>query len=89
MMAKKDTVLSKITGHQSDGCTNSPDFNFYECCAEHDWHYSKNSDYPRFLADLELALCIIKAGHPALAILYFYSVRKFGRSYYVAMGDSS
>ncbi len=87
-MVKKDTILAKITGH-SDGCTNSPDFNFYECCSEHDWYYSKNSDEPRFIADLILSYCIYKKGHKLLAIIYFLAVRQYGKSHYIAMGDNS
>jgi len=83
MTKKTDTVVAKITGKNvSDGCTNSPDFNFYPCCAEHDWYYSNNSDIPRLHADILLFLCIYKSGHTVLALFYFYMVRKFGESHY-------
>jgi len=85
---KKNTVLAKIMG-ASDGCTHAPDFNFYDCCAEHDFYYSKNSDEPRFLADLKLAYCIYKKGHILLALIYFSFVRRFGAEHYEASGDRS
>jgi len=83
----KKTVLAKILN--SDGCTNAPDFDFYECCAEHDWHYSENSDEARFIADLRLAYCIYKKGHLLTALIYFSAVRRFGSAYYKGMGDAS
>lgn len=90
MKKKKITVLAKVTGEvNSDGCTHSPDFNFYPCCAEHDWYYSKESDVPRFMADLTLAYCIYKKGHTIKAVIYFIAVRKYGKSHYEAYGDAS
>ena len=85
---KKNTVLARIKG-KSDGCTNSPDFNFYPCCAEHDWYYGEDSDVPRFIADLILSYCIYKSGHYFLSITYFVAVRRFGRKYYKGTGDIS
>lgn len=88
-MKKNNTVLAKVLGKETDGCTNSPDFNFYPCCAEHDWYYSKNSDEPRFIADLRLAYCIYKKGHRYLSIIYFIAVRKYGEEHYEGVGDAS
>ena len=86
---KKNTVLAKVLNKKSDGCSNSPDFNFYDCCSEHDWYYGKSSDLPRFIADLILAYCIYKKGHRYLSLVYFIAVRRFGKSHYEAMGDKT
>ena len=61
----------------SDGCTYSPDLDFYDCCEEHDWHYH-TGDISRKAADKKLRECIKKKGHGMLSWVYWVAVRGFG-----------
>lgn len=70
-----DRVRSK-----TDGCSNSPDFTFSECCIEHDINYRKNPDQiTRSEADKRLRQCIGEHGLIVLPWLYWAAVRLFGR----------
>jgi len=65
----------------SDGCTYSPDFDFYHCCEEHDWYYH-TGDISRKIADKKLRECIRKKGYIILPWIYWAAVRAFGRRRY-------
>lgn len=64
----------------TDGCTWVPDFDFEEVCNEHDRAYSRGgTETDREAADSNLRDGIEKKGHPRLAKLYHWGVRKFGK----------
>lgn len=61
----------------TDGCSAAPDFNFSDCCKEHDFAY-RNGTQSRYAADWDLAKCIWHKGHPDIAIIYYLVVRAVG-----------
>lgn len=61
----------------TDGCSFVPDFNFFECCKEHDIDY-RNGRRPKLVADFKLGCCIAKKGHPGLGVLYFTGTAVLG-----------
>ena len=72
-------TLGPIFKQTTDGCTLSPDFNFTSCCQAHDAAYWRGgSCEERRKADEALRSCIIEKGHPALASLYYMTVRMTG-----------
>lgn len=72
----------KVIGKASDGCTNSPDFNFTRCCEEHDYHYSRH-DITRAEADKILRKCIQRKWKGILLPwIYWGAVRIFGRRHW-------
>lgn len=75
-----------ITGTEvwtTNGCTGVPDFDFKDCCDQHDICYciGGNAD-DRRLCDLALKECIRARGHPFLARLYYAGVRAFGSAFF-------
>lgn len=78
---------------KGDGCTNSPDLFYGECCRRHDADYTLGIDetgspLTRAEADRRLFRCMQSAGKtPILGRLlipaiYFSAVRLFGRSHW-------
>jgi len=72
-----------------DYCTKFPDKiggDYYGyCCFIHDFHYSNRPcsiPMSRFKADNRLAKCVFREKALWLAILMWFGVRIFGRSYY-------
>ena len=61
----------------SDGCTLSPDFEFYDCCYDHDvaYHFQHCS---RWAADRRLRQCIRAEGYILLPWIYWVGVRLAG-----------
>ena len=73
----KDVVVKFTT----DGCTLAPNFNFRECCEEHDQDYAKyhrTSEKNRAKSDRKLRLCIKCKGWAALSWIYWFFVRILG-----------
>ncbi len=75
-----------------DSCTGVPDFNFTECCAEHDKDYEE-ATLTRYQADKKLRLCISKKrvgfyNYRLMPWIYFAGVRVFGGSHYGKGGGS-
>ena len=65
------------------GCSYTPDFNFSDCCIEHDKAYEKGGrKWDRYIADLQLQECIKEHGHPYKAKIYYLGVRLFGRFFF-------
>ncbi len=63
----------------TDGCSMSPDFDFYYCCKDHDYAYF--TGHPKLPADWRLTKCIWKRGrwfHKLLAPVYGSFVVAFG-----------
>lgn len=49
-----------------------PEGNWHECCLEHDYAYFHGTG--KFKADLKLAWCVLKRGHPIVAPLMWLGV---------------
>lgn len=63
----------------TNGCTGVPDFNFEECCNEHDRCYCRGgTEADRLECDEQLYECIKSMGHPVLAWIYYLGVRALG-----------
>jgi bisphosphoglycerate-dependent phosphoglycerate mutase len=82
--AQKKTDLNKKV--LMDYCTASPDFNFSDCCKQHDEDYEKMT-ISRWRADKKLRRCISKKGvgfykYRILPWVYWAGVRAFGGMYY-------
>ena len=60
-----------------DGCTFSKDFNFTDCCNDHDDKYIFSIG-KRVDADREFRECIKRHGHPVISWIYWLAVRVFG-----------
>lgn len=57
----------------------APDFDFGYCCDNHDARYwSGGSAEQRKRADQAFRACIVEAGHPVTAGIYYYAVRMGG-----------
>jgi hypothetical protein len=70
--------LAQIKDFSTDGCTGSPDFDFTDCCVEHDYLYGSSLPISRKDADLSLKRCIEAKGRPGLARIYYWGVRLLG-----------
>lgn len=57
-------------------CTNAPEGNWHECCVRHDWDYAEGVN--KWVADARLAKCILKKGHPGVAIAFWVAVTVAG-----------
>ena len=79
---EKCKIITKhIIKYTTDGCTLAPDFNFKDCCEEHDQDYAENyrtSERNRAKADKKLRLCIKCRGWKYLCWVYWAFVRIFG-----------
>ncbi len=61
--AKALASLGKRVNLENDGCSSAPDFNFKECCVEHDYYYrnpEEDTGVSRGEADKRLRQCIQK-----------------------------
>lgn len=65
---------------KSDGCTLAPNFNFKQCCIEHDY-LRRYKIISKSKADKNLRECINSKGHPILAWIYWIFVRVAGVFY--------
>ena len=61
-------------------CTGWFDGVWGACCALHDAAYASGADKVR--SDLELALCVAKTGHGAMALVMLIGVSIFGWLFY-------
>lgn len=83
MFATEKSMELDREGWTTNGCTNSPDFNFEECCNNHDLCYCQGgTESDRQRCDEILGRCITKHGHPWLGRLYYNAVRKFGKDHF-------
>lgn len=64
----------------SDGCTLWFDGVWRACCDAHDVAYSAFAD--KVQSDLELALCVARTGHGAMALIMLAGVLAFGWLFY-------
>lgn len=65
-----------------DGCSMAPDFDFVQCCNNHDVRYwMGGTTSERKAADLEFRECIRNSNHRILANIYYYGVRVGGTHY--------
>ena len=75
-------ALGKRLDLSNDGCSNAPDFNFKECCVEHDFYYRNDegvTGVSRSEADKRLRKCIQKRWRlPVVPWLYWGVVRTVG-----------
>lgn len=77
-----DFVKSGLSkGYKFDGCTDSPNLNFVDCCNEHDYNYQDMS-MSRKEADDELRACMQKKGWVVLPWVYWTGVRIFGGNHF-------
>ncbi len=70
-----------VVKYTTDGCSGVPDFNFRDCCVQHDYDYAEHhreSEANRTELDAKLRLCIGCRGHKVLAWMYWAGVRSFG-----------
>lgn len=77
-----------LKGYKFDGCTNAPDLNAADCCAEHDYHY-QDLDLTRAQADKKLRKCMQKKGWIILPWIYWGAVRIFGGNHYARKQNES
>ena len=63
----------------SDGCSQSPDFQFKECCKLHDFWYTTGL-LERKEADIRLRDCIREKSNWFLSQSYYRMVRLFGKN---------
>lgn len=60
----------------SDGCSCWPDFDWAECCVEHDLIYwMGGTRLERKIADIKLKKCVTDKGHAFIGSLMYYGVR--------------
>ena len=80
--------LDIIGARNSDGCSMVPDFNFRECCVQHDMDYM-NPNMSRLRADNRMRKCI-KSKTPwwnPISLVYFAGVQALGSSRHVAFQE--
>jgi hypothetical protein len=84
--ARVDALSAKV---QADGCSDSPDLFYTDCCDEHDIAYrtgfdEDGSEITRAQADKQLFECMKKAGKTPVVgrwlvpAIYYGAVRLFG-----------
>ncbi len=62
--------------YSDDGCSCVPDFNFVQCCRDHDRaYYHGGSAEQRARADERFRQCIREKGHGVLDDVYYIGVR--------------
>ena len=75
-------ALGKRVNLENDGCSGAPDFNFKECCVEHDYYYrncQSVTGVSRAKADRLLRRCIQKHWKlPLMPWVYWTGVRVAG-----------
>ena len=70
-----------VVKYTTDGCSFAPDFNFRDCCVQHDYDYAEHyreSEAKRKEIDSEFHLCIKCRAGVVLAWIYWAAVRAFG-----------
>lgn len=70
-----------VVKYTTDGCSFAPDFNFRDCCVQHDYDYAeyhRESEEKRAKIDSDLHLCIKCRAGAVLACIYWAAVRAFG-----------
>ncbi|MDY6854751.1 MAG: FAD-binding oxidoreductase [Thermodesulfobacteriota bacterium] len=68
---------------KSDGCSCWPDWNYYECCYEHDKIYwAGGSPKERRKADIKLMDCVAEKGHEITSVLIYLGVRIGGHGWF-------
>lgn len=70
-------AIDEVKEFSTDGCSKAPEFDFLDCCLEHDFRY-KYAYGTRKRADKYLRECIKKQGHPVKAWIYWSAVRLLG-----------
>jgi len=85
--AKRHKEFGSVV-RQGDGCTMVPDFNFRDCCQQHDMGYM-NPATTRYQDDCALYKCIRSktAWWNPIAGVYFAGVRACGASRYVGFEE--
>ena len=64
---------------KSDGCSCWPDYEWMDCCVEHDAIYwMGGSRDERKKADIALQECVSQKGHPIIGKVMYYGVRVGG-----------
>lgn len=86
------TLAEKWRALRGDGCTSAPDFQYAECCRDHDRYYYFHSDalgrpITRKQADEFLRECMRRKSKTPIGAwfisnLYYYAVRVFGGKYW-------
>jgi len=72
-----DSALYKKLSAMTDWeCSSSPEGNWHDCCVVHDYDYIEGTN--KWVADFKLARCIVKKGHPGVALVYYAAVTVFG-----------
>ncbi|MCI0682761.1 MAG: hypothetical protein L0Y71_11730 [Gemmataceae bacterium] len=70
-------------GCGGSGGFNVPDFDFRECCDQHDLLYTLGGNrLDKLSADQKLRACIERRGHRLMGDVYYWGVRSFGDRYY-------
>lgn len=70
-----------VVKYSTDGCSFAPDFNFRDCCVQHDYDYAEHhreSEEKRAEIDNEMRLCIKCRAGAIVAWIYWAGVRAFG-----------
>ena len=61
---------------KSDGCSCWPDYDWADCCVEHDAIYwMGGAREERKKADMDLQKCLSQKGHPFIGKIMYYGVR--------------
>jgi hypothetical protein len=80
---KNEIMEAYKFGFTTDGCTLSPDGNWFDCCLEHDFAYWKGgTSEERKAADKKLRECMRAKGYYVLPWVYYYGVRLFGSHFF-------
>ena len=67
----------------TDGCSMWPDGAWKGCCVEHDKVYWRGGGKDeRRDADIELMACVVRNGHPFIALLLYVGVRMGGHPWW-------
>ena len=65
-----DTENNKLNTFTTDWCSMFPDWNWKECCVEHDKSYWKGgTKWQKENADKKLQICVWKKWHPNIGFL--------------------
>lgn len=80
--AKALVSLGKQVNLENDGCSMAPDWNFRDCCNEHDFYYrnqARQTGISRWEADKLLRKCIQRRWKLLfMPWIYWGAVRMFG-----------
>lgn len=89
----RDKLRARWRAVRGDGCTNSPELSYHQCCLRHDADYTTGADenglaITRAKADARLFKCMKESGVTPivgkflLPALYWSAVRLFGGSHW-------